>query len=72
LLAGWEVHRGAIDELLQGMEELDQLDLAVDQLLQGMEELDQLDLAIDVEGVAAWDGGAAGDGGPQARLTAWA
>jgi hypothetical protein len=36
LLAGWEVHRG----LLQGMEELDQLDLAIDELLQGMEELD--------------------------------
>jgi hypothetical protein len=42
LLAGWEVHRGAIDELLQGMEELDQLDLIVDHLLQGMEEPDQL------------------------------
>jgi hypothetical protein len=33
LLAGWEVHYGAIDELLHGVEELDQLDLAVDQLL---------------------------------------
>jgi hypothetical protein len=56
LLAGWEVHRGAIDKLLQGMEKLDRLNLAVDELLQGMEELDQLDLAVDVEGVAAGTG----------------
>jgi hypothetical protein len=56
LLVGWEVHRGAIYELLQGMEELDQLDLIVDQLLQGMEELNQLDLTVDVDGVAVGTG----------------
>jgi hypothetical protein len=31
----------------QGMEELDQLELAVDELMQGMKDLDQLELIVD-------------------------
>jgi hypothetical protein len=38
LLAGWEVHYGAIDELLQGMEGMEEL--AINEQLQGMKELD--------------------------------